>query len=426
VDTILLEFGTYQLTVKQSLLASATVLLWVTFIFLCKRKVFTFFSFKDEVIKAELKKLIIMVIHFFFVMILLQVLNLNLTLLSSTSFNVKVIDIVLAALIVQAMRNLDTIGVAMVNSSHEEQNVLLSKPKSSGTRLIHLILFGIATLLLVNIFDLNKAYNLTIGTDNQISIGLSNIIWAILIILIARLFYWIITVIFLQGFYQAKNVDRGVRFALNQLLGYVVFAIGIIIALQHLGINMSLMWAGAAALLVGVGIGLQQTFADFFAGITMLFERSVKIGDVLELENFRGIVKRIGLRTSVLITPEEKRLVIPNSKLTNNKVNNWSQSSRGLRFSVQVGIAYGSDTDLVKKILLNVANKTSGILKTPKPFVRFDDFGDSALVFTLLFFSKSYMHVENIQSDLRFEIDQRFKENNITIPFPQRDVWMKT
>ena len=232
--------------------------------------------------------------------------------------------------------------------------------------------------------------------------------------------------IFLQGFYQAKNVDRGVRFALNQLLGYVVFAIGIIIALQHLGINMSLMWAGAAALLVGVGIGLQQTFADFFAGITMLFERSVKIGDVLELENFRGIVKRIGLRTSVLITPEEKRLVIPNSKLTNNKVNNWSQSSRGLRFSVQVGIAYGSDTDLVKKILLNVANKTSGILKTPKPFVRFDDFGDSALVFTLLFFSKSYMHVENIQSDLRFEIDQRFKENNITIPFPQRDVWMKT
>ncbi len=426
MDTILLEFGTYQLTVKQSLLASATVLLWVTFIFLCKRKVFTFFSFKDEVIKAELKKLIIMVIHFFFVMILLQVLNLNLTLLSSTSFNVKVIDIVLAALIVQAMRNLDTIGVAMVNSSHEEQNVLLSKPKSSGTRLIHLILFGIATLLLVNIFDLNKAYNLTIGTDNQISIGLSNIIWAILIILIARLFYWIITVIFLQGFYQAKNVDRGVRFALNQLLGYVVFAIGIIIALQHLGINMSLMWAGAAALLVGVGIGLQQTFADFFAGITMLFERSVKIGDVLELENFRGIVKRIGLRTSVLITPEEKRLVIPNSKLTNNKVNNWSQSSRGLRFSVQVGIAYGSDTDLVKKILLNVANKTSGILKTPKPFVRFDDFGDSALVFTLLFFSKSYMHVENIQSDLRFEIDQRFKENNITIPFPQRDVWMKT
>ena len=135
MDTILLEFGTYQLTVKQSLLASATVLLWVTFIFLCKRKVFTFFSFKDEVIKAELKKLIIMVIHFFFVMILLQVLNLNLTLLSSTSFNVKVIDIVLAALIVQAMRNLDTIGVAMVNSSHEEQNVLLSKPKSSGTRL---------------------------------------------------------------------------------------------------------------------------------------------------------------------------------------------------------------------------------------------------------------------------------------------------
>ncbi len=426
MDTILLEFGTYQLNVKQSLLASATALLWVTFIFLCKRKVFTFFSFKDEVIKAELKKLIIMVIHFFFVMILLQVLNLNFTLLSSTSFNVKVIDIVLATLIVQAMRNLDTIGVAMVNSSHEEQNVLLSKPKSSGTRLIHLILFGIATLLLVNIFDLNKAYNLTIGTDNQISIGLSNIIWAILIILIARLFYWIITVIFLQGFYQAKNVDRGVRFALNQLLGYVVFAIGIIIALQHLGINMSLIWAGAAALLVGVGIGLQQTFADFFAGITMLFERSVKIGDVLELENFRGIVKRIGLRTSVLITPEEKRLVIPNSKLTNNKVNNWSQSSRGLRFSVQVGIAYGSDTDLVKKILLDVANKTSGILKTPKPFVRFDDFGDSALVFTLLFFSKSYMHVENIQSDLRFEIDQRFKENNITIPFPQRDVWMKT
>jgi small-conductance mechanosensitive channel len=425
METILIEIGSYQLNFKQCLLAVFSILLWLGCVTLCKKKVWSFLSFKNNEVQNELKSLTLMVIHFIFILIILQLLGLNLTLLSSAGFNIKVIDIVLAIFIVQAMRSLDAIGVAMVSSTHEESESMPSKPRSSATRLVHMILFGIATLLLVNNFDLNSAYDLSIGSDNQVSISISNIIWAALIILIARLLYWIITVIFLQGFYQAKKVDKGVQFALNQLLGYVVFTIGIIIALQHLGINMNLIWAGAAALLVGVGIGLQQTFADFFAGITMLFERSVKMGDVLELDKFRGIVKKIGLRTSVLVTTEEKRLVIPNSKLTNNSVNNWSQNTKGLRFSVGVGVAYGSDTELVKNILLDVAQQTRGVLESPKPFVRFDNFGDSALVFSLHFYSKYYMQIENVQSDIRFKVDKELQKNNVTIPFPQRDIWIK-
>ena len=425
MDDIILEIGAYQITSKQALLSSAALILWIGCIFLCQKKVSAVFNFKEDQIQDEVRRLVMMVIHYAFILIILQILNLNFTLLASSGFDIRVMDIVLAVLIVQAMRSLDRIGVALVASTQEDSNYLPSQPKSSGTRLIHMILIGIATILLVNNFSLNQAYTLRVGAENEVSISLSNIIWAIVIILIARLLYWIITVIFLQSFYQAKKVDTGVRFALNQLLAYVVFTIGIIIALQHLGINMSLIWAGAAALLVGVGIGLQQSFADFFAGITMLFERSVKIGDVLELDQNRGMVRRIGLRTSVLITPDEKRLVIPNSKLTNNKVNNWSQNLKGLRFSVNVGVAYGSDTALVKKLLLEVANSITGILKAPKPIVRFDDFGDSSLNFSLLFYSKRYMNIEIIQSEVRFEIDRLFRENNIIIPFPQRDIWIK-
>ena len=424
MDTSLIEIGSYSLNGRQLLFSLACVILWGFVYFLVRRSQFTLFDKENSALNQAIKNLILLTIHLVFSFGVLHFLGLNVVLFESKGFVVTVFEIFVALYILIAIRYLDRFGVALVSSS-EDTAIPEKQNSSSPTQLIHLILMGIASILLVKNFDLDRGYQLAFGGDNELSITPSRVISVILVILIARLFYWLITNIFLQSFYSAKNVDKGIRFALNQLFAYVIFTIALLIGLQNLGVNMSLIWAGAAALLVGVGIGLQQTFSDIFAGITMLFERSIKVGDVLAINNTKGVVKKIGLRTSTIITPEKKRLIIPNSHLTNNDVNNWSKNQKGIRYFVSVGVAYGTDPELVKRLLLNVVDEIPSVRKTPQPLVRFDDFGDSALIFSVHFYSRLYMDIEDVQSDIRFQIVKAFEENDITIPFPQRDVWIR-
>ena len=134
------------------------------------------------------------------------------------------------------------------------------------------------------------------------------------------------------------------------------------------------------------------------------------------------VVKEIGLRTSVVETRDNISLLIPNSKLTNEALINWSHNEKKTRFDVKVGVAYGSDIQLVKKLLLDCAAKHTSVVDSPKPIVRFTNFGDSSLDFELLFWTLNTFRVEDTKSDLRFLIDAAFRENGVTIPFPQRDV----
>ncbi|HFC00385.1 MAG TPA: mechanosensitive ion channel, partial [Phaeodactylibacter sp.] len=219
--------------------------------------------------------------------------------------------------------------------------------------------------------------------------------------------------------------DQGSQYAVNQLLKYVIYTMAALWAISSLGVNMTVLWGGGAALLVGLGLGLQQTFNDFFSGVLLLFERSVDVGDVLKIDGKVGTVKEIGLRTSLVETRECITIIVPNSKLVTDKVVNWSHYDEASRFDVRVNVAYGSDTKLVKRILLKVAMEHPAINEQPSPFVRFTDFGTSHLSFQLLFYSRSLIRIEDVQSDLRFEIDVAFKEHNIHIPFPQQVIWLK-
>ncbi|MEM1122094.1 MAG: mechanosensitive ion channel domain-containing protein, partial [Bacteroidota bacterium] len=196
-------------------------------------------------------------------------------------------------------------------------------------------------------------------------------------------------------------------------------------ALHFLQINMTVLWGGLAALLVGVGLGLQQTFNDLFSGLVLLFERGIEVGEILEIDGEVGSLKKIGLRTSVIESRDNITIIVPNSKLVVSNVINWTHYDNKVRFRISVGVAYGSDTALVKKILLKTAKAHPNILKRPAPYVRFTDFGNSSLDFELLFFSKKFITIEDIKSDLRFEIDQKFREAGVTIPFPQRDIWIR-
>jgi len=294
-----------------------------------------------------------------------------------------------------------------------------------ATRLIQYIVYVVAVLLIMNASGVNPTIYDIQYKDTDIPLRLSNIISAFLVILVARLISWSLVHLFLYRYYQRKEINIGSQHAINQLLQYVIYVFAFFIALDRMGVNLTLVWAGAGALLIGVGIGLQQTVSDFFSGLLLLFERSVEVGDVLEMEALVGTVKKIGLRSSQIQTRENITVIVPNSKLTSDKVINWSHFDNRARFSISVGVAFGSDTKLVKSLLIKVANSHKHVIKNPPPFVRFTDFGDSALQFELHFWSREFIRIEDVKSDLRFEVDQVFRENNITIPFPQRDVWMQ-
>ena len=425
MNQIILEIGTYQLTLARAILAGLFVILWFFLFFRGLdriSKILSLDKFKDTSIFHRLSA---WVLHILFIILLVEVLNLNYVLFESHDYTVNIINILLALLIVQIARSLDWVGQHLLTDTSQSQSSYVNEKKTSGSRLVQTILIVFALWLLIENFHLDVGFPAPIGENEELTIYISNLILVILTLLIARLVVWLVTKVFLPGFYISRQADKGVRFAFNQLVAYVVYTVAILIAFQNLGINMNLIWGGGAALLVGIGLGLQQTFADFFAGIILLFERSVKIGDVLEVDNMKGVVRKIGLRTSVVQTIEHQSIVIPNSHLTNHKVINWTHLNNEMRFVVSVGVEYGSDTKLVRNLLLKAVEDNPSLLKKPSPFVRFEAFGDSSLDFAVYFYCMRLLTIENIKSDIRFEIDRLFREHNVTIPFPQRDVWVK-
>ncbi len=297
------------------------------------------------------------------------------------------------------------------------------KSQSNITRIVQYALGIIVATFLIRQFDLDHTFQF--GENQSVSISITEVLLFFLIILVARLLLWLTVNLFLYGWYKREKIDLGKQYAYNQLLAYIVYFFAIIFAVQSMGIKLTLLLAGAAALLVGVGIALQQVISDFFSGLVILFERSVEVGDFLDFGAYRGTIKKIGLRASIVETLERKEVIIPNSHLVNDRVTNWTRTRMTTRFDVSVGTAYGSDTTLVKRLLLEAANATDGVMKNPPAFVRFMDFGASSLDFKVYFFSDKVRNIEDIKSNLRFRIDDIFREHNISIPFPQRDLWFK-
>lgn len=243
-----------------------------------------------------------------------------------------------------------------------------------------------------------------------------------LIFIIAEVLIWTLRRIFKKRIYPKPNIDIGKSHTIFQLLKYFIWITTILLILQTIGIKVTFLLAGSAALLVGLGLGLQEIFRDIVSGLILLFERNMKINDVVEVDQEIGKIKEIGFRTTKIETRDNIIHIIPNSKFITGDVVNWSHIQKLTRFNVDVGVAYGSDVRLVEKVLHDCAISHKKVAKKPIPFVRFTDFGDSSLDFQLFFWTDDSFFVENIKSDLRFEIDKNFREQKIQIPFPQRDV----
>ena len=222
---------------------------------------------------------------------------------------------------------------------------------------------------------------------------------------------------------KSGKIDKGSAYSIYSILRYLLWIVFILTTLETIGVNLNIMLAGSAALLVGLGFGIQQIFNDMVSGVIILIEGNLKVGDIIEFENeIVGKVSSIGLRTSKIQTRDDIAMIIPNSKFINDRVINWSHNQIPTRFMVEVGVAYGSDVEKVTQLLLECTRLVPEIEKHPAPFVRFADFGDSSLNFQILFWTLESFRSENTKSKLRYAINKSFTENNIQIPFPQRDV----
>lgn len=207
---------------------------------------------------------------------------------------------------------------------------------------------------------------------------------------------------------------------------WFIYVIILLMVFNNMGVNVTAIFAASAALLVGIGLALQTLFMDIISGVFILVDQSVQVGDIIELDGKVGRVEEINLRTTRAVTIDNKVLVIPNHKYLTNSLYNWTENGSETRENVQVGVAYGSDIHLVKKLLMEVAKNHPLVLDHPEPLVLFTNFGDSSLDFKLIFTLKDSFQAAIPQSEMRFEIDKVFKDHNISIPFPQRDVHVKT
>lgn len=247
----------------------------------------------------------------------------------------------------------------------------------------------------------------------------------LLIFLITKTLLWLIKKALFRN-HPKRELDAGNTYALFQIIKYVFWVIAVALFLETIGVKVTVFIAGSAALLVGVGLGLQQTFNDVISGIILLSERSIKIDDVLEIDGDIVKIQNIGLRTSKGLNTDDISVIIPNSLITTNKVINWSHQSKRTRFRIDVGVSYGSDVDLVIKILEESALEHSEVSDRDLTEARLVNFGNSSLDFQVLFFSNNIFRISKVKSDIRRIINRKFAENNVTIPFPQMDLHLKS
>lgn len=228
----------------------------------------------------------------------------------------------------------------------------------------------------------------------------------------------------LRKFFTRKmETDDKLKFiSIFKFIKYVVYLVVILLTMSAAGINVTVILTASAALFVGLGLALQELFQDIIGGIFIIIDKSLRVGDIVEVNGKVGKVFEIKLRTTRAITRDDKVIIIPNHHFISDIIYNYTQNHKSTRERVAVGVAYGSKVELVTNLLLEAVQEQKGVLKNPKPFVLFEDFGDSALLFSVNFFINDSFSDPRIKSEIRYRIDTKFRANNVSIPFPQRDV----
>ncbi|MBC8756646.1 mechanosensitive ion channel [Kordia sp. YSTF-M3] len=267
--------------------------------------------------------------------------------------------------------------------------------------------------------ELNNILNQSFQLTEDVEISVKHILLLLFVLLMANLVLKLFQRIITKKLQDDGKLKFRAVFSYARWFSYVII---VLVTLNAVGVNVTGIFAASAALLIGIGLALQTLFQDIISGIFILIDQSVHAGDIIEIEGKIGRVEEIKLRTTRAVTIDNKVLVIPNHLYLTNSLYNWTQNGVTTRESVTVGAAYGSDVMLIKKLLTEAALNHKEVIKEPKPMVLFTNFGESSLDFKLVFTVGDSFTAFQVQSDLRFEIDRLFRENNVAIPFPQRDI----
>lgn len=270
------------------------------------------------------------------------------------------------------------------------------------------VLKTLKNFLSYRIYD-TETVHLTVGTFLTIIIAI------IAVTFILKLVHRLVTA-------KLPEEDKNKFISIFGFLKYLFYILVVVIILSSSGVNLTVLLTASAALFVGLGFALQYLFQDIISGILIILDQSLHVGDIIEVENKVGRVFEIRLRTTRALTRDDKVLVIPNHKFLTDSIYNYTQNHKTTRESIKIGVAYGSDVQQVTRLLEEVADEQNSVLKNPKSFVLFEDFGDSALLFSLNYYITDSFSDPKTKSSMRYKIDAKFREHNISIPFPQRDV----
>jgi small-conductance mechanosensitive channel len=265
-----------------------------------------------------------------------------------------------------------------------------------------------------------KFLNYELLTLGDTTLRLGSILLAGLIIIAAWLFVRVFSMMMQRRLHNMRGFDKGRRHAIISLSKYFIYVVAGLLVFQALGFNITVLVAGSTAFFVGIGLGLQNTFKDIMGGMILMFDRTLEVEDVVEVNGMVGRVKRIGLRTSTIQTRDDISIIVPNGKFVSENVTNWSHQDATTRFHLDVSVAYGSSPTRVRELLVTCANAHTDVAKDTPARVFFQDFGENGMQFRLLFWTEKSFEAEQTLSDLRFAVEAAFRREGIVIPFPQR------
>ncbi len=337
----------------------------------------------------------------------------------------SILLLLLIVLLTRAARKIYTVVISRklrsMDAFDKEREQILVRAGRSVILIIGIIV-AIMTLNLDELVMFIFRYELV--RVDKIALTPGKIIVFVLIIFFARLLSRLLRVILKKNFSKKAWIDEGKEYTIFKLTKYALYGLAILIGLTSIGLDIKLILGGIGALLVGIGFGLQHLFYDLISGLIILFEGPVKVGDVIEVNGLVARVQQIDIRTSKVLTRDGKYIIIPNSNLIGEKVVNWSHGSELTRFNINVSVKFGSDTVLVRDLLYNAALRHPDVSKNREIIVRFEDFGENGLKFSVFFWARKTWVVETLQSEIRFDIDQQFRAHGIKVPVPQQEMYI--
>ncbi|MCB0421199.1 MAG: mechanosensitive ion channel [Bdellovibrionales bacterium] len=282
----------------------------------------------------------------------------------------------------------------------------------------------------VDVFEIVKSlWHFKVVTVNEKSfLTLGQLITGIVLLVLGYFICRRLSRIITKKFISKLDIEDALKVTIETAVFYVLLVILTLFVLRLLKVPTEIFTVIGGALAIGVGFGTQNIVNNFFSGLILMIERPIRVGDFVEVDGIFGSIEAIGARSTRIKSMDNTHVVVPNASFLEKNVLNWTLSDSLVRSSVKVGVAYGSDTKKVRDLLLEAVNEQEFVLKFPKASLLFSDFADSSLNFEVFFWTKlkDVLQIKQIQSQIRFRIDDLFRQNNVVISFPQRDVHLDT